>query len=400
MSTVGNSVKAILRLLVAAACCLGIWSSLRLAEADYEYRQDTEASILAAIRSIPDGWPYYMRLAQLDRQNAATLLKSALRLNEYDAQANIELGLSYEADGDFAAAEKQLLQAHEIDNTYLPRWSLAGFYFRRGNLPEFWKWARNSADMPSDDIGALLDLCWRAEPDPMKITGAILNQKPEFLRQYVNFLLAKDQPRAAAGVVQALLQRGDTRSDLPFMYVVVNRLVAANEPSVAFDLWHQLIQNQWVTADWTVPNNGAFLRTPLPVKLDWSFPEYEGLHSWPGPSGLETEIAGNQPEDCTIAEQSLILTPGAYFLVFDYKTSGISPYSGIRWQLLDPKSQKVVAETGDLSSEKLKKAELGFTVTPGSTLLTLRLKYHRTLGTVRVAGTLNVQKVQIQVRPT
>jgi hypothetical protein len=389
-----------LRLIVAVVCCLGVWNSLRLAEGDYFFRQDTEASIQKAIRYVPDGWPYYMRLAQLDRDNSAQLLKSTLRLNEYDAQANVELGLRYEADGDSAAAERQLLQAYGVDHTYLPRWSLAGFYFRQGNMPEFWKWARSAADMPSDDIGALLDLCWRVEPDPSRITSAISNQKPEFLRQYVNFLLTKDQPRAATGAAQSLIRSGDTKSDLPFMFAVLNSLVTANEPSAAYDLWHQLMQNQWITADWTMPNNAAFQRIPLPVSLDWSFPEYQGLHSWPGPSGLETEIVGNQPEDCIIAEQSIILAPGTYSLIFDYKTTGISPYSGIRWQLLDLKSKETLAESGDLSSEQLKREELGFTVMPGSSLLALQLRYHRRLGTVRVAGMLNVEKVQIQVRPT
>jgi hypothetical protein len=399
MSTTRNSVMIVLRIIVVAACCLGVWSSLRFAQADYHFRQDTEPSIRTAISLVPDGWPYYMRLAQFDRANAARLLHTSLQLNPYNAQADVELGLQNEADGDFDAAEKQLLQSYNIDHTYMPRWSLANFYFRRGNLPEFWKWARMAADMPADDIGGLLELCWRADPSPAKITTAVLNQKPEFLRQYVSFLLIKNEPRTAAQVVQYLIRLGDSKSDLPFMYMVVNRLLEANEPSAAFDLWHLLNQKQWVAADWTTPNNAGFQRTPLPVKLDWSFPEYQGLHSWPGPSGLETEIAGNEPEDCTIAEQSVILSPGSYAVTYDYRTSNIRPATGIKWQLFDPKSQKVLAESADLSSEILKKAGFKFTVSPGSSLLILRLGYRRTLGTVRVAGSLNVQRIQIEAQP-
>jgi len=132
-----QAVDRALKIVVAGACCFGIWGSLTLARADYLFRQDTEESIRKAIRLMPDGWEYYMRLAQFDRAHARELLTTSLQLNRYDAQADIELGLQYEADGDFGRAEKQLLEAYEVDHTYLPRWSLANYYFRRDNIPAF-----------------------------------------------------------------------------------------------------------------------------------------------------------------------------------------------------------------------------------------------------------------------
>jgi hypothetical protein len=96
-----QSVGHALKIVVAGACCFGIWGSLALACADYHFRQDTEESIREAIRLMPDGWECYMRLAQFDRAHARELLTTSLRLNRYDAQADIELGLQYEADGDF-----------------------------------------------------------------------------------------------------------------------------------------------------------------------------------------------------------------------------------------------------------------------------------------------------------
>jgi len=35
-----------------------------------------------------------------------------------------------------------------------------------------------------------------------------------------------------------------------------------------------LIEQHWVEADSTVPNNAEFAREPLPVTFDWSLPEY------------------------------------------------------------------------------------------------------------------------------
>ena len=392
-----KSATITLRIAVLAACCLGIWSSFKLAKADYLFQKDTDQSIRSAIRLVPDGWPYYMRLAQFDQARAMELLKTSLRINPYDAQANIELGLQYEADGDFSQAEKQMLAAYNVDHTYLPRWSLANYYFRRGNMPEFWAWARNAAAMPSDNIGALLELCWRVTPDPETVSGAIMNDKPEFLRQYTNFLIVKGQPRASAQVASHLLQTGDPASDLPVLLPLVDRLIAAGDHADAIALWHLLVVRNWVTADSTVPNNGSFLRTPLQVGFDWSIPEYQGLHSWPGPSGLETEFTGSEPENCVIAEQAVVLKPGNYAMTFGYRTTDIPEGTGVRWQIFDPRSQRVLAESGDLSSAQIKQSEVSFSLTETS-LIVLRLRYQRTLGTVRVSGTLNMQSVQIQAR--
>jgi hypothetical protein len=337
-----------------------------------------------------------MRLSQFDRGHAQELLATSLRLDRYDAQADIELGLQYEAEGDFDKAEKLLLDAYDIDHTYLPRWSLANYYFRRDNMPAFWAWARNAAEMPGDDIGPLFELCWRVSPDPEKITGAILNEKPELIRPYLSFLLAKDQLRAVANVAPRLARSGDPEADRPLLFSVVNRLVAENDGVAANALWHLLIEQRWVVADMTVPNNADFAREPLPVSFDWSLPEYSGLHSWPGPSGLETEFTGSQPEECTVAEQAVTLTPGNYTMAYSYHTTGIPSATGIRWQILDAKSNTVLAESPDLSSDTLTHSALAFSVPPDASLLRLRLAYRRALGTPRISGMLVVLSTQIQ----
>jgi len=388
-----------LRMVIAAGCCLGIWSSLTLARADYRFKKDTEESVRSAIRLEPDGWEYYMRLSEFDRAHARELLTTSLGLNRFDAQADIELGLQYEAEEDFGRAEKQLLEAYDVDHTYLPRWSLANYYFRRDNMPAFWAWARSAAAMPSDEIGPLLELCWRVAPDPKIISAAILNDKPEMIRQYINFLLAKGEAAEVARISPHLFRSGDPESDRPVLLSVVNRLAGLNDGAAANDLWHLLMEHHWVTADTTVPYNGGFQREPLPVSFDWYFPEYEGLHSWPGSSGLETEFTGSQPEGCVIAEQAVVLTPGDYTLSYAYRTSDVAPETGIQWQIIDVKSNTVLAQSSDLSSDEMKHSVLTFAVPPGSSLLRLRLAYNRTLGTPRIAGMLDLQSAQIQVLP-
>jgi hypothetical protein len=394
-----HSVGIALRVVAAGACCFAIWSSWKLACADYLFKEDTEQSVRSAIRLAPDGWEYYMRLAQFDRVHARELLTTSLRLNRYDAQADIELGLQYETEGDFARAEKLLLDAYDVDHTYLPRWSLANYYFRRDNMPAFWAWAHSAAEMPADDVGPLFELCWRVSPDPQKITEALLNSKPELIRQYLGFLLAKDQLGAVAIVAPRLVRSGDPEADRPLLLSVVNRIIAGNDAAAANTLWHLLIQQNWVVADATVPNNSGFAREPLPVSFDWSLPEYPGLHSWPGSSGLETEFTGSQPEDCTVAEQTVTLTPGNYTMAYAYHTTDIPPATGIRWQIVDARSNTVLADSPDLSSETMMRSALVFSVPSGASLLRLRLAYRRALGTPRISGMLVILSTEIRGLP-
>ena len=384
------------RVIVAGACCFGIWCSGKLARADYLFRQDTEESIRAAIRVEPDAWRYYMRLSQFDDAHAEQLLERSLQLNPYNAPADIELGLYVESIGDYGRAEKLMHDAFAIDHTFATRWALANFYFRRDNEPAFWAWARSAARMPSDSAGALFELCWRESPDPKKISSVVLNDNPKLIRQYIEFLFAKDQLAAAATTAQQLIRDGDPVTDTPQLLTAVNRLVAANNGISALELWRALIAQQWIKADSSVINNPNFGRDPLPVSFDWALAAYDGLHSWTGPAGLESEFTGRQPEGCTVAEQSVVLAPGKYSLRYSYRTSEIPPDTGLKWQIIDAAANKPLAESPDLSSDSLQNVALTFSVPQGVSLLHIRLAYQRALGTTRISGKLVVPSVQIQ----
>lgn len=389
-------VTAAIRIAVAAVCCMGIWFSWKAERADSLFREDTPESLRAAIKLVPDGWQYYMRLAQLDRDHAHGLLETALKLDRYNAQAAIELALQDESEGNFGAAEKLLLAAFSVDQTYVPRWSLANFYFRRDNIPSFWAWARKAADMPTENMGPLFELCWHVTPDAGEIAKAVLNDDRDLVRQYLSFLIDKDQLDALATVAPRLVRVGNPETDRVFLLEAVNRLVAANKGAGAYGVWKSMVDHHWVAGDLTVPNNGEFNREPLPVAFDWSLPEYPGLHSWPGSSGLETEFTGEEPENCIIAEQYVTLAPGRYSLSYSYHTTGIALETGIHWQVFDAKTGTTIAESDALSSETQAQKSWLFAIPKGVPMQRLRLAYQRTLGTPRVSGTLLVLSTKIQ----
>lgn len=389
----------VLRLAVVAACCWGIWCSWRLARADYLFRQDTDSSIRQAIVANPEAATYYMRLAEFEPARAESLLNSALRLDPYNAQADIELGLQYEAQGELSRAEQSFLRAYSVDHTYLPRWSLASFYFRRGNIAAFWTWARSAATMPSDSIEALFELCWRVSPDGGEIARTILNDDPKLLRQYLEFLVSKDQASAASKVAIRLIHNSDPDSDLSRMLSTIDELLPLGNGEPAKAIWTALIAKHWVVADAGAPNNPNFARKPLPVRFDWTIPSSPSVQSVPGPAGLETEFSGLEPDRCAIAEQSVVLLPGRYEMDYSYRTQGIAPGTGLQWQITASDAGRPLAESADLSSSVLTYSKMIFSIPRGMSPVNLDLIYQRAVGTPPVSGSLVLSSVQIHALP-
>lgn len=386
----------VVRALVACAALLGISESWKIARSDDLFLRGTAESIRASIRLEPDCWWCYVQLARLDAPSAEQLLQTSLRLNRYNSDAAIDLGLRYESDGDFHRAEELLLQASEVDRTYVPRWSLANFYFRRDNFPAFWKWIRRATETPAEDIGSLFELCWRISPDPKKIEANIVEENPNVARQYIVFLIGKNQPSAAVNPALHLLRAGDQEWDHTLLFTLLDGLIHVNDPIGASAIWNRLVGLHRIVADASFPNNPQFSRDPLPVDFDWNFPAERGLHSWPGSSGLETEFSGDEPENCVIAEQTIFLPPGNYTLESSYRTRNILPDTGIQWQILESRSDNILATSVSLSSDTAARVVLPFVVGADEQLLRLRFAYNRALGTSRVSGSVVVTSVRIQ----
>jgi len=375
---------------------LGVWQSWKIAHSDNLFWQDTAESLRTSIRLEPDCWQCYVKLARLDDSSAENLLQTSLRLNQYNSDAAVDLGLRYEADGDFHRAEELLLLASQVDRTYVPRWSLANFYFRRDNLTAFWMWIHRATETPAENIGALFELCWRVSSDPKTIEANIDERDPEVSRQFINFLIGKDQPAVAVNAAMNLLRTGDRGWDQTLLFTLLEKLTHTNDATDANALWKKMVDQHWVVADTSFPNNPQFAREPLPVVFDWNFAEYNGLHSWPGPSGLEVEFTGDEPESCVIAEQTIVLPAGAYTLESPYRTRNVPPDTGIQWQVLDAGTDQVLASSVSLASDVPARVDLPFVIKTDRQLLRLRLSYNRTLGTTRISGTLVVTSVKIQ----
>jgi tetratricopeptide (TPR) repeat protein len=391
-------VSALLRAAAVIVCGIGIWWSCLFLRADNLFRADTIAGIREAIRLVPDQPAYYVRLAQLDRERSEPLLEKALSLNRYDSRAAIDLGLLREAAGDYAAAEKLFLRAFEADRTFLPRWTLVNYYFRRDIIPAFWTWARITAEMPAEDIRPLFQLCRRVTPDTTAVEQRVITADPAVVRQYLEFLVQGNELVAAAGLAPKLLRYGKPEDDGTALLALVDRLISAGDFAAASEVWSALAGARWIPEDRFLPYNSAFSRRPMQAGFDWRLPAHEGLNATPGEAGLNVEFSGKEPESCAIAEQVLPLQPGEHELQYRFRTAGIPAGAGLHWQIADAMSGAALATSHDLSSEALRQDSFVFRAPDSARFVRLRLNYQRAIGTPRISGVLVLASTKLETR--
>jgi len=169
------SARGALLVFFGSALCL----TVRLAVAEEDFRRDPSG---------PQS-PAWLRVSNLASDESSTdQLQAVVRLNPLLSPAWIALGLDAEADGDLAGAEADLLQAERVDRQYVPAWTLANFYFRRGDLVKFWPWAERTATLTFDDYRPLLRLADALEPSP-KAVVARLGRRRRLVRAYMDLLI-------------------------------------------------------------------------------------------------------------------------------------------------------------------------------------------------------------------
>jgi len=132
----------------------------------------------------------------------------AVTLNPRLAIAWIQLGLDDEALGNLAEAEIELLRAARVDRQFAPAWTLANFYFRRGDAANFWPWARKAASRTFDDYRPLLRLADAIELSPSEVAMR-LGGSPPLLRAYMDVLIGAGRLDAAQEIAGLLILHHD-----------------------------------------------------------------------------------------------------------------------------------------------------------------------------------------------
>jgi hypothetical protein len=367
------------RIIIAAALAAASFQSARRARADSEFRRGTPEGVARAVELAPSNAENLLfRALQLDYDgaDATPLLERAAALNPMGSAARIRLGLDAEIRGDDASAEKWLLDAARVDRQFEPRWTLANFYFRRENLPEFWTWLHGALEVSYGDRRPAFDLAWRTGSPAAEIARAI-PEGGEVIAAYLGYLL--DTHRAADAAMVALkLASLHNPGDQPLLLAACDEFLRANMADAAQDLWRTLYGGH------TGIYAGNFEPPRIGHGFDWRADELIGVvhRDLEGPARRRIAFDGRQPASCDVLHQSILLEPGRrYTLHWESRLNGIKSPTGIEWRIAGARAP---VEAADLSF-----------IAPAR-LAELTLHYDRPLGEARAEGSVELWSIALK----
>ena len=391
--------------ILAALAAAGTWS-IRTGWADYRFQQKTIAGTEAAIGLAPDSAQYFEQLAMLvsgdDPPRAKDALRRAVDLNPWDAGSWIDLGLRAESEGDTATAKLYLLRAADVDREYLPRWTLANYYFRRDDLVEFWHWAKEAAGMAYGDMQPFFRLCGRVEEDGKLIDRlGILN--PDVRASYLSYLLGQKRVDLIGPAVHRLL-KDNREADVPLLLAACERLLETMRVDDAIDLWRRMAEVARVPGRAGAGKggqllvNGDFATAPTSRGFDWRLSGADGItvSREEDSQGLRITFSGREPEDCEALVQWVAVQGNApYELQLVYRTSWLAPGAGLAWRFTDTNGAPL-GEGPSLAAEAATEQRLRFDTPPKCRLVRVSLRYHRAPGTTRLEGFVVLQNVAMR----
>jgi len=398
-------------LVCAVVLALAAYWAARFALADFLAGQSSPAQLAAAVRLAPGNAAYLQRWADLADeagQPAGNAYERAALLDPYDSSLRIRTGLRAESARDFARAERDLLLAARVDRLYEPRWTLANFYFRRGDAGRFWPWAKSALQWAYGDRRPLFDLCWIMTSNPAALFNDVIPDTPSCRRDYLAYLLEHDRLDAAEAVAASLAAAAGPGDRDPLLNYT-NRMLTSQRWESALAVWNRLSQRRLLPyapldpASGRSLTNAGFQFDSLAAGFDWRIPDVAGVTFLrrPSPPALRFTFSGKQPEQCEVLEQWLPVLPGAaYRLSFDYQTAGVEPETGLQWKVFDgAPGIELQAFSPQWSSPEWRTSAAGFTVPPGVRALRLVLNYRRMPGTVRIQGEAWLRNLRLERAP-
>ena len=373
---------AIALLALAAAA----WFSITFARADAEFGRHTPESVARAIQLMPRNTEYLaFHALQLDYEgeDSTPVLERIAVLNPLSSAPRIRLGLAAETRGDFATAERWLLDAARVDHQFEPRWTLANYYFRRENAGQFWKGIRLALELSYGDRRPAFDLCWRISSDAAEILDRAIPDRHDVVSAYLSYVAVEHHIPAVLPGARKLASFHDPK-DLPLLYAACDALLESGDEAAV---------EIWTLTGRPVPYgvvNGDFAGPPLNHGFDWRLLDPGGVTfvNLPAPPALRISMSGKQPESCDLLVQIMRLKAGArYVLQWEARTQALPAISGLEWRLENERAAIV-------SSDDWRAGEANFVA--HSHLPRLVLAYQRPSGEPRADGFLELRHVSIR----
>lgn len=387
---------------VAVAFIIAAFWSLWLARADLLFRHDTTESVTEASELTPGNATYHARLAELDDSRQRVELEKAIADNPYDSDSWMRLGLIAESEGDFALAERRLLESERVNRAFAPRWTLAGYYFRRGDETNFWIWARKAVEMSYGDATALYRLCWRVSDDPLKILETAIPPEEDHLVRYLLFLIAEERFDAGIAATRRLIPIVSEQHH-PVVLGFCDRLIERRKVSEAVAVWNAITAYGLVPHGALSPDNGRSLTNgdfrfaPIGRAFDWRLLPADGVTVSTQPGQVALSFTGSQAEHCELLLQYLPLAQrSVYRMTYTFSMTQRGP-SGLRWQVLDSATNQELAPLDDLvaAGKQLAQRSLYFRTGEYTNLGRITLRYDEKKGSPDLSGTVIIHEVEL-----
>ncbi len=278
---------------------------------------------------------------------------------------HIDCGLDAESRHDFNSAERELLAAAQLDRQYLPAWTLANYYFRRGDRNRFLPWARRAAELCYDDLNPLLQLADAF--DPGRATdelGGSAKQK----RAYLDLLIRSHRWDEAMVIARNMTDSQSAERLRAF----TTQLIGANRGAQAAEIWAH------------VEDHGD--HAPTGEGFDWRIGVCNHMTGRWRDGVFEFTLDGFQPEVVTLLERPVFLSGPPLPVRYRYS----SDVAGLHFAI-DHKAGPAIENSVQAPTD-WRDAEHTF-VTREMGLARLVLYYRRDPGSVAAQGRIRVGNI-------
>lgn len=397
-------VRRIVILLTLCGAGLTIYYLLVFARADSLFRQNNLPSLGSSVLLVPANAEYHALLGEFlegSGLNPDNELAAATELSPLESRFWIRRAFRAEVEQKFDDSERFLRKAVQVDNGFSPRAALMNYYFRRQNLPEFWKAARAALQTAYTDRRAIFRLCFAVD-DNVAVTRALLPPGHPPLTQLLAFLMETGRLAQTADIAPAVASEAEP-DDLSLLLGYVEQQTGKNYTS-AVAVWNALCARHLVPFSPLSPDRGVVVTNGdfdgnIHRGFDWKIAAADGVaisHSYTG--GESVELNGKQPESMVLMEQPVPVMAGrSYSISWQYQLDGASGDSGLRWTLengaIDAAPEQMpVAASATFGGTAWQTGQFAFT-SDHSGIDRLRLEYRRAPATIRWKGTLQLRHV-------
>jgi hypothetical protein len=296
-------------------------------------RSGTLAHLVWAQRLSPLDHHPPLLLTELEPNRAGSHWERIRELHPFYAPAWIRLGLDHEMAGRRDDAERGLRHAATINQTFLPQWTLANFYFRQGREDLFWTHTRRAVSVYQGDLTGVFQLGLRVDDDPVRVWERLSPPYAPARMDLMRVLLANKRYGAAARVAD-LVASAHLRETREVLLNACDQSIGQGEVPAAIAFWNAAARNGWIArptldaANGSQLADGAFQHQPMGACFDWRLPPHDGVSFHAGaPAGLRIVMSGRQPSDTILANVRIPVEPRHRYRLSWRYTAELGPSS-------------------------------------------------------------------------